>query len=67
MFLSIKGIYYQAEVNGETITWLTPYQFCHEVSQYLMSNKVPLHVCIKALLQVLYDNYGMRGCVESQI
>lgn len=32
MFLSIKGIYYQAEVLGQTITWLVPYQFAHDVS-----------------------------------
>ena len=26
-FLSIKGIYYQAEVNGQDIFWLVPYKF----------------------------------------
>ncbi|KAF4074234.1 hypothetical protein AMELA_G00237340 [Ameiurus melas] len=30
VFLSIKGIYYQAEVLGQTITWLVPYQFAHD-------------------------------------
>ncbi|KAI4896542.1 hypothetical protein NFI96_020268 [Prochilodus magdalenae] len=30
VFLSIKGIYYQAEVLGQTITWLIPYQFAHD-------------------------------------
>ncbi|CAL8335259.1 unnamed protein product [Gadus morhua 'NCC'] len=30
VFLSIKGIYYQAEVLGQTITWLVPYQFSHD-------------------------------------
>ncbi|XP_056603188.1 pescadillo [Triplophysa dalaica] len=29
VFLSIKGIYYQAEVLGQTITWIVPYQFAH--------------------------------------
>ncbi|MBN3304288.1 PESC protein, partial [Amia calva] len=29
VFLSIKGIYYQAEVLGQPITWLVPYQFAH--------------------------------------
>ena len=36
VFLSIKGIYYQAEVKGQTITWLTPYQFSQKVSQMLI-------------------------------
>ncbi|XP_024295164.1 pescadillo [Oncorhynchus tshawytscha] len=30
VFLSIKGIYYQAEVLGQLITWLVPYQFAHD-------------------------------------
>jgi len=34
VFLSIKGVYYQAEVQGETITWLVPYQFTLSVSQF---------------------------------
>jgi len=32
VFLSIKGIYYQAEVLGQTLTWITPYQFSTNVS-----------------------------------
>ena len=34
VFLSIKGIYYQVEIKGQTITWLTPYQFSQRVSFY---------------------------------
>lgn len=31
VFLSIKGVYYQAEVMDQTITWLVPYQFTQSV------------------------------------
>jgi len=30
-FLSIKGIYYQAKVMDQTVTWLVPYQFTQNV------------------------------------
>lgn len=32
VFLSIKGVYYQAEVMGQNVTWLVPYQFTQNVS-----------------------------------
>ncbi|KAF8898566.1 Pescadillo N-terminus-domain-containing protein [Infundibulicybe gibba] len=31
VFLSIKGVYYQAEVMDQTVTWLVPYQFTQSV------------------------------------
>lgn len=27
VFLSIKGIYYQAQIMGQTVTWIVPYQY----------------------------------------
>eukprot|EP00002_Diphylleia_rotans_P005063 TRINITY_DN1407_c0_g1_i1.p1 TRINITY_DN1407_c0_g1~~TRINITY_DN1407_c0_g1_i1.p1 ORF type:complete len:602 (+),score=165.16 TRINITY_DN1407_c0_g1_i1:68-1873(+) len=31
VFLSIKGIYYQAEIMGQSITWVVPYQFTQKI------------------------------------
>ncbi|KAJ1798898.1 mRNA-binding ribosome synthesis protein nop7, partial [Coemansia sp. RSA 2599] len=33
VFLSIKGIYYQADVQGQPLTWVVPYQFNQHVPQ----------------------------------
>ncbi|XP_078277681.1 pescadillo [Rhinoraja longicauda] len=30
VFLSIKGVYYQAEILGQQITWIVPYTFAHD-------------------------------------
>lgn len=40
VFLSIKGIYYQAEVQGQALTWLVPYRFSNYV-HHLTCNSLP--------------------------
>lgn len=30
VFVSIKGYYYQAEIKGQTVTWIVPHHFCFE-------------------------------------
>ena len=31
VFLSVKGIYFQASIKGETVTWLVPYMFTQNI------------------------------------
>jgi pescadillo len=44
MFLSIKGIYYQAEILGQKITWIAPYRF---------KQTVPADVDVRVMLTFL--------------
>ncbi|KAJ3634469.1 hypothetical protein Zmor_016465 [Zophobas morio] len=43
-FLSIKGIYYQVEIMGQTITWITPYLFKQKIPE-----DVDFHVMLNFL------------------
>ncbi|KAJ3273516.1 mRNA-binding ribosome synthesis protein nop7 [Terramyces sp. JEL0728] len=47
VFLSIKGIYYQVEIKGQTITWISPYQFSqdipHDVDFRVMGTFLEVH------------------------
>jgi len=44
IFLSIKGIYYQAEIMGQKITWIVPYKF---------KQTVPIDVDMRVMLTFL--------------
>jgi len=54
VFLSIKGVYYQAEVMDQTVTWLVPYQF----TQY-----IPVDVDVRVMLTFLELYQTLLGFV----
>jgi len=58
VFLSIKGIFYQAEIEGHAVTWLIPYNFPHSTP-----DDVDLSVMLSFLL--LYET--MLGFVNYQL
>ncbi|KAI1318238.1 mRNA-binding ribosome synthesis protein nop7 [Mortierella claussenii] len=58
VFLSIKGIYYQAEIKGQTITWLVPYQF---------SQDVPTDVDFRVMLTFLEFYQTLCGFVNYRL
>ncbi|KAF9998053.1 mRNA-binding ribosome synthesis protein nop7 [Entomortierella chlamydospora] len=58
VFLSIKGIYYQAEIKGQTITWLVPYQF---------SQDVPTDVDFRVMLTFLEFHQTLCGFVNYKL
>lgn len=49
-FVSIKGYYYQAEIMGETLTWVSPHKFTQElpreIDYSIMLNFLELYECI---------------------
>ncbi|KAG7450348.1 uncharacterized protein BT62DRAFT_943254 [Guyanagaster necrorhizus] len=53
-FLSIKGIYYQAEVMDQTVTWLVPYQF---------TQNIPTDVDVRVMLTFLELYQTLLGFV----
>ncbi|KAJ7139816.1 Pescadillo N-terminus-domain-containing protein [Mycena epipterygia] len=53
-FLSIKGIYYQAEIMDQTVTWLVPYQF---------TQTIPADVDVRVMLTFLELYQTLLGFV----
>ncbi|KIK71181.1 hypothetical protein GYMLUDRAFT_66391 [Collybiopsis luxurians FD-317 M1] len=53
-FLSIKGVYYQAEIMGQTVTWLVPYQF---------TQNIPVDVDVRVMLTFLELYQTLLGFV----
>lgn len=58
VFLSIKGIYYRAEVDGQEVTWLVPYRF---------SQKVPTDVDFRIMLTFLEFYQTFVGFVNYRL
>ncbi|KAF8523155.1 Pescadillo N-terminus-domain-containing protein [Hysterangium stoloniferum] len=54
VFLSIKGVYYQAEVMGQAITWLVPYMF---------TQNIPSDVDVRVMLTFLELYQTLLGFV----
>ncbi|KAI0778085.1 Pescadillo N-terminus-domain-containing protein [Trametes elegans] len=54
VFLSIKGVYYQAEVFDQTVTWLVPYQF---------TQTIPSEVDVRVMLTFLELYQTLLGFV----
>ena len=70
VFLSIKGVYYQAEVMGQSVTWLVPYQFTQNVSVspsiisgILTCGKIPADVDVRVMLTFLELYQTLLGFV----
>eukprot|EP00359_Climacostomum_virens_P002171 CAMPEP_0204900054 /NCGR_PEP_ID=MMETSP1397-20131031/2225_1 /ASSEMBLY_ACC=CAM_ASM_000891 /TAXON_ID=49980 /ORGANISM="Climacostomum Climacostomum virens, Strain Stock W-24" /LENGTH=432 /DNA_ID=CAMNT_0052068123 /DNA_START=91 /DNA_END=1389 /DNA_ORIENTATION=+ len=64
-FLSIKGIYYQAEIKGQTVTWLVPYQFTQhlplDVDYTIMTTFLEFyHTLLKFALYKLYSEANLE-------
>ncbi|ORZ35357.1 Pescadillo N-terminus-domain-containing protein [Catenaria anguillulae PL171] len=64
-FISIKGIYYQAEIKGQDITWVTPHQFSQQppsdVDFKVMGTFLQLYdTLLGFILYKLYADAGLK-------
>ena len=73
-FLSIKGIYYQAEVMDQTVTWVVPYQFTQHVCTFHLDeshtrstdfpwSQIPSDVDVRVMLTFLELYQTLLGFV----
>jgi hypothetical protein len=65
VFISVKGMYYQVEVHGQTITWLMPHQFPHFVSRdvdfRIMDTFVEFYITLITFVNYkLFNSFNLR-------
>jgi pescadillo protein len=65
VFVSIKGYYYQAEIMGQTVTWVVPHSFAYEppesVDLRLMSIFVEFYTTVFGFINFrLYHNLNLQ-------
>ncbi|CAK7245168.1 MAG: mRNA-binding ribosome synthesis protein nop7 [Sporothrix thermara] len=64
-FLSIKGVYYQANIQGETVTWLVPYKFNQrvvgDIDFRIMGTFVEFYMTLLGFVNFrLYTSVGLK-------
>lgn len=64
-FLSIKGIYYQADIQGEEVLWLVPYKFTQrvvgDVDYRIMGTFVEFYMTLLSFVNFrLYTSLGIK-------
>lgn len=57
MFVSIKGIYYQADIKGETITWVVSHKRGYEVCGSYTTSIDQSSLCCPLLKECYLQNY----------
>ena len=65
VFVSVKGIYYQAVIMGETVTWLVPHQFTQSIPReidirVMMTFLEFYEVFLKFVLFKLYGSINLK-------
>jgi len=64
VFCSIKGYYFQADIKGQTVTWIVPHSFCHQkpasVDMKLMSIFVEFYTTMLGFVNFrLYNSINL--------